>query len=245
MVVGHFPAGLSARLLASIGAIAVALCVPLATSGASAAGATVSTPRGTVARSSLPYHVAYPSETIPSKGTSSPDASCHENCGSGGIPVYLITPTNYGYLSGIHACRVLGGDGNSYGVECADLYATAPESGVVDVFAAADGYCQLVANGSSTECANVSILFSEHNGAGDNYVATDGVCGHSYGPCSGGRNSFIGYGYSVVDSCDISPGSYNEWWTVDQTGSSVQLPVSDRTTASTSNLASQHAIICP
>lgn len=250
MVLGHSTAGRSARLVASAGAIALALSGFLATGGASAAGAAVTAPRGTVVPSSvvpasLPYHVAYPSKTAASDGTIGPDASCHINCGTGGIPVYLITPTNYGYLSGIHACRVLGGDGNSYGVECADLYATSPAAGFVDVFAAADGYCQSVANGSYPECANVSVLFSSHNGAGDNFAATDGVCGHSNGPCvSGGRDSFIGLGYSVVEGC-AGAGTYNEWWTVDQTGSTVELPGSDHTTTSTSNLASQHAIICP
>ena len=206
MIGGQFPAGRSVRLLALIGAIALALCGPLATSGASAAGAAVSAPRGTMAPISLPYHVAYPSKTVTSNGTDSPAASCHINCGTGGILIYLISPTNYGYLSGIHACRVLGGDGNSYGVECADLYATAPESGVVEVYAAADGYCQSVANKSYLQCANQGILFSAHNGAGDNYVATDGVCGHSNGPCvSGGRDSYIEDGFSVINNTCGAP----------------------------------------
>jgi hypothetical protein len=157
-----------------------------------------------------------------------------------GIPTYHVTSA--GALAGIHACLSLGNDGINQGVECADLYA-APKNGGVDVFPLAEGFC----NHGSTypQCANVDIFLNVNLGNGASGTIDEGICGHSNGNCvNGGRNYFLGSNGFHLTGCG-GIGTTSEVWTVDWAGSDIELPGSALNVASTSNLGSGHALVCP
>jgi len=159
-----------------------------------------------------------------------------------GIPVFIVTSP--GTLAGVHACLKLGTFRGNQAVECADLFATPDGNGGVDVFPAAEGFCN---NGSSyPQCANVDIDFNVNSGNGLGSLHDSGICGHSAGNCAdNNRNYFIGNdGLGLGSGCG-GAGTINEVWTVDWTGSTIELPGgTGDTVASSSNLGSGHAIVC-
>lgn len=161
-----------------------------------------------------------------------------------GIPIWHITSAE---LIG-HTCRALGNYGTNQGVECADILAgPGATAGTVDIWPVAEAYCENLANRSfEPQCANAVMIMTlnsplQHTINGVAIMA----CGHANGPCAvNNRNYLIGNEYTV-SGCNTNAGGPNEFWSVIQTDSSVQLPGSDKTVTSTSNLASSHAIICP
>jgi hypothetical protein len=158
-----------------------------------------------------------------------------------GIPTFHVTSA--GTLAGIHACLSLGSDGTNQGVECADLYAAPDGNGGVDVFPEAEGFCN---HGTSyPQCANVDILLNVNLGTGAAGTTDEGVCGHSHGDCvKNNRNFFIGNDGFDLTGCG-GVGTSSEVWTVDWTGSVIELPTSGMNVTSTSNLGSGHALVCP
>jgi hypothetical protein len=172
-----------------------------------------------------------------------------------GIPVYFVEATGSdvevaGCLDGIHACRVLGNDGTTQAVECADLYAESDEAGdpgVTIVSPMIEGYCQTISTGFLVQCANVDVSFEAATPQAVSAHFTD-VCGHSNGPCDAfgqgdTRNYQLGGFFQAPADCH-GPGSGNEFWAVALAGATIQLPGSDKKVSSNSNLASQHAIVC-
>ena len=164
-----------------------------------------------------------------------------------GIPVYHLTQDEEGEcLSGIHACRSLGNDGTTQGVECADLYYGGLNSaGDLIISSVAEGYCQPVSGGAMTQCANITVSFDFNTGNGESTSSDPGLilCGHSNGPCMNNRNEVVADFLPIPSGCG-GPGSVHEVWTVDYTDNIIQLPGSDDKVISHSNLASQHAIVC-
>jgi hypothetical protein len=158
-----------------------------------------------------------------------------------GIPTFYVTSA--GALAGVHACLSLGTDGTNQGVECADVYAAPDGNGGVYVFPEAEGFCN---HGSSyPQCANVDILLNVNLGTGAGSPIDEGICGHSYGNCvNNARNYFIGEDGFDLSGCG-GVGTSSEVWTVDWTGSTIELPKSGKNVTSTSNLGSGHAIVCP
>jgi hypothetical protein len=173
----------------------------------------------------------------------------------GGIPVYFVQATGsdpdvQGCLDGIHACRVLGNDGTTQAVECADVYADSDEAGAPGeafVSPMIEGYCQTISTGFLVQCANVDIPFELATPKAVSAQFTD-VCGHSNGSCDAfgqgdTRNYAMGNFFQAPAACQ-GPGSQNEFWTVAQAGGTIELPGSDKKVSSSSNLASPHAIVC-
>jgi hypothetical protein len=158
-----------------------------------------------------------------------------------GIPVFDVTSA--GTLAGVHACLSLGSDGTNQGVECADLYATPDGNGGVDVFPYGEAFCN---HGSDyPRCANVTVYLNVNDATGLGSPHDKYVCGHSAGNCvNNGRNYFIGLDFIDLSGCG-GVGTASEVWTVDWTGSDIELPGSGLNVTSTANLGSGHAIVCP
>jgi hypothetical protein len=232
-------------LIAGIAVLAGSLSV---TSAAAAPQATVAVhPEAPAAN-----HVVFPSYYVTPAGKRLSVAEFHAEAttqaAAGSLPVFLITSSDYGYLDGIHSCRLVG---NPYydvqGVECADLYADSPKSGVVAVLPAGEGYCQSAAY--YPQCANVTFKSEVANtlSPGDTITAVSGpvYCGHTHGACAtDAPNMFTGNSKISTTGCNRTPGEGNEFWTVVLPGTTIELP-GDVNVSATSNLASQHAIVCP
>jgi hypothetical protein len=233
------------RSSAVLALAAAGVAISCASLGASAASAAVtgSGPRlAAPAGVAHPYRVAVPSGYV---HTANRAAVSSTSNAANTIPVYYITSTNYGYLTGIHACLALGNDGTNQGVECEDVYAYAPSSGTVAVFPVAEGICQNLANKSDyPQCRTNGIDFALATGIGYNTPTSTGVCGtYSTSPCvDNGRNYYLGTGIQL-SGCDTTPGDINEVWSVNWNGSAIALP-SSRVVLSKANAASPHAIIC-
>jgi hypothetical protein len=237
----------TARRTAAVLAVGVGLAVLGASPGS--AGAVSSGP-GAVSRPAAPnpdrvakpaYYVTATGQRVAS-GTVSADAASS-------IPVYVITSTNYGYLPLAHACATLGSYGSSSGVECADLYADAPDSALDDVivFPEAEAYCQ--SDGGYPQCADVYIdVGAAEVGGGNNTGFPNAIsCGHQLGPCvKNGRNYGLGEESISVYACGPYQDNY-EIWSVDPAetdpGSGIDLP-GDHWVQDASNLASHHVIVC-
>jgi hypothetical protein len=236
----------SGAALASVAAAVAIACGSLAASPASAApAAKVPRAAATPAKAPFPYHVAVRSGYIHTAGrTASPGIPGAASTTS--IPIYYITPTNYGYLSGIHACLPLGNDGTNQAVECADLWAGPdPTPGLVDVYPVAEGYCQNLSDHNSyPKCSFISLELELAQGNGAVGDIFGGECGASSAPCgTNRRNYFDGY-VLTIGGCDPEPGTAYEFWSVVRDDSMFFLPSGHEVT-SPENLASPHAIICP
>lgn len=173
-----------------------------------------------------------------------------------GIPVYFVEATGsdtdvQGCLDGIHACRVLGNDGTTQAVECADLYALNDEvgdPGVTVVSPMIEAYCQTISSGFLVQCANVDVSFELAAAPHSVSAHFTDQCGHSNGSCDAfgqgdTRNYQLGSFFQAPAACQ-GPGTGNEFWAVALAGGTIELPGSDKTVSSSSNLASQHAIVC-
>jgi hypothetical protein len=164
---------------------------------------------------------------------------------SDGIPVFFTDSSSVGCLDGIHTCRVVGNDGTTQAVECADIFAEGPgENGNtnLDVWPVEEGYCQNLATDDIVQCANVEMTFQLNNpgGATASYTYT---CGHSAGACdASGRNEDYGNGGSYDGPPDIAPGGQNEIWT-EITSCTIQLPGSDMKVSCDGNMGTSHAIV--
>jgi hypothetical protein len=200
-----------------------------------------------------------PTQTSPVTTASPPtEISCTQLSSDGsvnGIPIYYVV-ANQGVspvycLKGIHNCEALGNDGVTQAVVCADLIAQANGSGDVDVISQAEGYCQNLANNSDyPQCANVEMTSELADaGAGISGPVTQ-YCGHTHGNCvNNGRNYFYAGEWVLPYTAGCGgPGSDYELWS-DITGhaldTTIEVPVSDSQFSLASNLASQHAIVCP
>lgn len=164
---------------------------------------------------------------------------------SSGIPIYKA-PSHQGCLSGTHKCMIIGSAVNPnnnhtiQGVECVDGWADS----LIEVESVASAYCQDHSNGDAlVQCANIVIPF-ELADPGNTFSADHLQCGHSLGACNTGRNFLQGI-QQEEHSTSCSSGSPNEWWGVDTSGGTIELPGSDHTVTSTSNLSSGHGIPCP
>jgi hypothetical protein len=168
------------------------------------------------------------------------------------IPIYYITSTNYGFLTGIHACKALGNDGTNQGVVCADVFAYPPSAslGGVAVFPFLESYCQNLADHNDYPACNEKVIpFTLANGAGQVISATTvDACGPYAGtdtPCPSGRQLTGGAHGFLISGCDPEPGTIYEMWSVEYGIGLIHLPTTNKPVGGTaSNLASPHAIVC-
>lgn len=232
-------------LLAALAAGIVVLGGSLSATGASAAtqaGAAAITHQDAPA----PSHVAFPSYYVTPAGqrlsVAEVDADAETPAESDSVPVFYISSSNEGYLTGIHACEALGSYKGTQGVACADLYASI-SSGDVSVQAAEDGFCQDPAG--YVECAQIvfvpDIAVASPSGT-DVYEDDDQSCGHNLGACPGGVYQVHGGTPVPPNGCNTAPGEGSEFWTVLAPVTAIELP-GDVDVYSTGNFASPHAIV--
>lgn len=179
--------------------------------------------------------------------------SAHAATGAGGI---TILHASNGDMA--HQCTVIGEVDGYQGVVCADLL-TGLLGSQYWVEGRVEAYCQTDA-GVEVQCADVDLLYGEMaDGGGGNTLIGGTQCGHSYGPCSTGRN----YAYSRSNfyydtstypvSCSSSTGSITQVWAVAAGGVvGIELPKSDKwvylSTANSNdggNESTGHYYICP
>jgi hypothetical protein len=161
------------------------------------------------------------------------------------IPIYYISPTNYGFLSGIHACRSVVNHSGTQGVICADLYATPYGSTGVQIDPVQESFCN--AGSSYPECYEVVVNFELGQGNGSVSPVSHFFCASWEPPsCASGTRNKTGGDNSVaiVQGCNPNPGTANEAWSVILTDSQVGLS-SQYYGIIQPNLGSQHAIVCP
>jgi len=257
----------SGPVLALLAVGATIVCTAFGASAALAAGNVAASPvtpgAGYPAVTAVTSAIAPPSAAVavpsaylnPETGVVTP-ATRESRLSSSAFPVYYITSTNKGYLSGIHRCRLIGNDGINQGVECADLYAVPDSSDGfpgVDVSAAAEGFCQNLGNTSDyPACQAIDIGFQAAQAGGTITPFWGLFCGAATGGpnCTTGRQSEIADGAGAyihqdsITGCVAQPGTVNEYWTTLESGDSIQLP-SGTQVAVGGNWSSQHAIVCP
>lgn len=235
------------RLLAGALAIGAILTGTLAGS-AQASGVPVGRPAATsqagrvMASGSRSPHMIYPSRFVRVRVAGRNGASSVEN-----IPIYVVT--SGGFLKGIHACRALGNDESTQAVMCADIFADPDNNHGVEVAAGVEGICQnLVNRNDFPRCANIAMTFGIHSAAINFGDSTFDECGHNGELCDIPREIFEGPNFDLPATpgggCDTTVGGPNEVWTVIQSGSSIELPISADTRDLAANLGSQHAIVC-
>jgi hypothetical protein len=155
-----------------------------------------------------------------------------------------------------HKCTVIGSADGYQGVVCADIV-----TGVVNppyptgyywALGQVELICQTTA-GVTVQCANAKAEVNLY-GEGWNVGTTTWQCGHSYGPCSTGRNYWTtdengavygpGWTYS---NCTSSIDNVTQVWSVVFGGgaTTIELPVSDKTVSLTGNLSPGHYFACP
>ena len=160
-----------------------------------------------------------------------------------GIKTYVVTEA--GYLSGIHTCTELGTD--PYGHEaivCANMWAQPGSGGTILVAPAIQAYCQVGSTDTDVTCANIDESMAVGLGSGGTAGGGSAGCGHSLGSCPANQKyTVIGVGQPVSGNCK-GIHTQDEVWTVIKENTSVELPVSDETWVLSSNLSSQHALIC-
>ncbi|HZR54488.1 MAG TPA: hypothetical protein VFB06_33940 [Streptosporangiaceae bacterium] len=186
-------------------------------------------------------HMIYPSGYVRERVAGPDGASAIES-----IPIFHVTSA--GVLNGIHACRALNNDTINQGVMCADLFAEPDGSNIgVEVAPFVEGMCQNLANPSFfPECAQITMTFSVntplfHDAGG----AFEEQCArHFNDPCSTPREFFEGENFPIPGECNSQPGGKNEVWTVIKGGSAIELPGSGVFSATATDFASQHAIVC-
>jgi hypothetical protein len=231
-------------LLAALAAGIVLLGGSISATGASAAtqaGAAATTHQDAPA----PSHVAFPSYYVTPAGQrlSVAEVDADAETPAASVPVYYISSSNEGLLTGIHACEELGSYKGTQGIVCADLYASINSSGGVSVQSEEEGYCQ--GSAGYVECASIAfvtdIAVAAPSGT-DVYDNQDQACGHTLGACLSGRNYFRGTVPLAPDGCNTAPGDGSEFWTTIVPDTGIELP-GDVDVVLTGNLSSPHAIV--
>ncbi len=166
-------------------------------------------------------------------------------------------PTLYAaYYQEAHQCTVIGTDywGNA-GVVCADLIADPNTLGFPEARAQVEIICQNAA-GAEQQCAEAhayGALANAQTGAGYRYEFD---CGHSYGPCSAGRNIWPMAGQVLhLPAPDCFTGLAANFWTVvygQGALTSIELPGSGKwlylgspQANDSGNQSSGHYQVCP
>jgi hypothetical protein len=225
--------------------IALAALGPLGMAAASAPGAAAA-----VASARASAAVASPATiTGPSNFDCSQFFPIFKSGTNGGLPVYLV-PSAEGCLDGIHACKLLGTYGGDKAVECVDIFVNGDPQNPI-AYPVVSGICETT-GGTLLQCANVHIPF-DLNSPNGNHGVHDAICGHSAGPCDNpaipnennayDHNSYLGDPFITPSGC-AAGGSVHELWTVALSGGTIELPGSDHTVTSSSNMGSPHAIVC-
>jgi hypothetical protein len=175
------------------------------------------------------------------------------------IPIFFVG-SSPAVLNGLHTCLVMGNDGNTQGVECADVVAESDRGLGVRVAPFVQAVCQSLSNpGSFPQCGEIDIVSGINNaqsqfltGFNNNTCGPppDLAClnGATNGPNPGIRNEFLG-NYADIQGCNEAAGGPNEVWAVDLVNSLIELPGTAgvrpaKNVFSSRNLASGHAIVC-
>jgi hypothetical protein len=162
-----------------------------------------------------------------------------------------------------HQCQVIGNDGTTQAVVCADIL-----TGVYDADSGegsyardqVEAYCQTISTGAVVQCADVLVTYGLNSAANDSAypdISSDVECGHAYGACSTGRNvwSNVTYDYPwskwTSSNCDSNVNGESSVWSVIYGGNDtiIELPKSDKSVALTTgndggNEISGHYFIC-
>jgi hypothetical protein len=153
-----------------------------------------------------------------------------------------------GLLSGIHKCVNLGTDGTYQGVVCADLWAQPSGNAEGDIFVspALEAYCQVGSTTTIKTCSSIDAFEFSANAFQLEGPPSGAQCGAGFAACPANqRYELIGQHLAVTNGCG-GTGSDNEVWTVVEAGTKVDLPSpSFKNLTLGTNLASQHAIVCP
>ncbi len=156
-----------------------------------------------------------------------------------------------------HTCSVIGAAVDGYeGVVCTDILTW--ESGG-DFYAEGETevYCQTTAaTPVVVQCANVTAdveMYNGDTGASGGTGDTYNECGHSYGDCSTGRNTYYtNYTWDYPTSeygaiCSASPDLSTQVWVLSKAGgaTTIELPKSDTTEILNNDVEAGHDYICP
>jgi hypothetical protein len=218
-------------------------------------GATTTTVNGASGHIAVPsYYITPTGERLSAAEVDTGAASSAAAAAS--VPVFHITDSNYGTLTGIHKCEVIGTyhSGSLQAVDCADLYAIPddidPNGGdgpYIDVYPATEAYCQ--GSGGYTRCSGVFLYaqleIAQSPGKATEASVDDAGCqypGLSTAACAGnGRNYWTDDAGSTYESlsynCNTTPGQGFEFWTT-------IIYANISSVANDGTFGGPHAIIC-
>lgn len=181
------------------------------------------------------------------------------NASAAALPILHSGMTGTGQEA--HQCTVIGNDGTTEGVVCIDILTGVYESNSGPGTYAKDQaevFCQNMNTNQPVQCANALVTFGLYNAAGG---ANSGTyeCGHSYGPCSGGRNYYTNATFDYPwsswsdNNCATNVSGPTSVWAVafgSNSNTVIELPGSDKYVSLTSgndgtNESSGHYFICP
>jgi hypothetical protein len=156
--------------------------------------------------------------------------------------ITVLYITSAGTVPGVHKCYSYGGPVPLEGVSCLDMYVT-PSPGAVFVQPYIEGICHNTTTGGYYACPAIGYYANVNTGSGGHSAHDFMPCGNGYGTCFTPRTYWRGNDGITTTGCNPVAGSANEFWTVEWSGSWMEITTSD-TAITNVNLGSQHIILC-
>jgi hypothetical protein len=223
--------------VAAIAAVA-SFFVPISTASASTASTAIHP------SASQPGSRGLVSPDTPGIAGIAPSGSIH------GVDLYYIPDNGELYqLNTIHTCAQVFLYEDDQGVECTDMYASY-NGEVLRIYPGAEGICQNTVTGVYQQCWGIGIYGGLYSATDGQQASLEDLCGSidigdHLPPCaSGGRTYWtnVDQSHYSVYFCDTTVDGPNNVWTDLSAGSQIIGPTNQG--YSSSNLASQHAIVC-